>query len=78
MRGPPPLLITVTLRQQPILLQLAHSSTAPHARVQRARLILAAAAGAANDAIARDLGLHRQAVCRWRARWHAAQAVLAA
>jgi putative transposase len=45
--------------------------------VHRARLILAAADGAANDAIARQLGLHRQAVCRWRARWHAAQPLLA-
>ena len=79
MRGPPPLLIIVTERQQAILLHLAHCSTAPHALVQRARLIRAAAAGgAANDALARQFGLHRQTVCRWRARWHAAAALLAA
>src|SRR5690349_16143838 len=78
MRDPPPLPILVSPRQHAILYHLAHCPTAPHALVQRARLLLAATDGAANDAIARQLGLHRQAVCRWRARWHAAHALLAA
>lgn len=78
MSGPAPLLLIVSAPQRAILTHIARCSTEPHALVQRARLILAAADGASNDALARQFGLHRQTVCHWRARWHAHQAVLAA
>jgi putative transposase len=78
MSGPAPLLLTVTAPQRAILTHIARCSTEPYALVQRARLILAAADGASNDALARHFGLHRQTICRWRARWYAQQAVLPA
>jgi putative transposase len=78
MRGPKAVPLTVTPRQAAILIHLTRCSTVSQALAQRARLILAAADGAATDQIARQLRVHRQTVQLWRARWHAAQATLAA
>ena len=78
MRGPKAVPLTVTPRQAAILAHLTRCSTVSQALALRARLVLAAADGAATDQIARQLGVHRQTVQLWRTRWHAAAATLAA
>jgi putative transposase len=78
MRGPQPLSLTLSARQQLLLEQLTRRSTAPQALVQRAQLILYAADGANNEHIARQCGLRRSTVRLWRARWLAAARALTA
>lgn len=48
---------------------MAKSRSLPHALVIRARLVLMAADGRTNEAIARELRLSRQSVCKWRQRY---------
>lgn len=48
---------------------LAVSRTAPYRQVQRARLVLGAAAGKTNEAISRETGLGRRSVSIWRQRF---------
>ncbi len=48
---------------------LAVSRTAPYHRVQRARLVLAAAAGKTNQEISRESGMGRRSVGMWRHRF---------
>ena len=48
---------------------VAVSRTAPHQQVQRARLVLAAAAGRANQAISQEIGLGWRSVGMWRRRF---------
>ncbi|MEK7995643.1 MAG: IS630 family transposase, partial [Planctomycetota bacterium] len=50
---------------------LVRTRTAPHREVQRARLVLLAAEGTANTAIAREVGLSRSMVVQWRQRFAA-------
>src|SRR3954453_4151115 len=52
MRGRRPELLTLRAHDQPILLKLAHSQTSPWFQVQRARIVLAIAAGQRTEAIA--------------------------
>jgi len=54
--------ITLTVEQRQSLEERARSRSEPHHRVQRAQLILAAAAGESNSAIAARLGMSRQMV----------------
>jgi transposase len=64
-----PFTITLTILDESILRARARSSTAPHRDVIRARIVLAAAAGAANTEIATDVGVHIDTVRKWRRRF---------
>lgn len=61
--------ISITERQQEILLILQNSVTAPSRLRQRAALILLAFEGRRNEQIASEVGLARRPVGRWRRRW---------
>jgi hypothetical protein len=76
--GPLPLAIEVTARQQTLLEEIARSRSRPHAQVVRASIILRAAAGERNQAIARALDVYVEMVSTWRARWAAATPTLQA
>jgi|SRR5215204_4927719 len=78
MRGPKPLPIDLTARQQALLEQVSRRRSARAHLVLRARLLLLAAAGSSNSQISRHLALDRGQVRLWRARWHAARATLVA
>src|SRR5512143_169796 len=77
-RGPQPLAIEVTPRQCALLEEISRSRRRPHAQVVRAALLLRAAAGERNQAIARALDVHVEMVSTWRARWAAATPMLQA
>jgi transposase len=53
------------------LRELTRSSTAPAGHVQRARMVLLAADGLPNAQIGRQVGMTRQTVIAWRARYEA-------
>jgi transposase len=53
------------------LRELTRSSTAPAGHVQRARMVLLAAEGLSNTEIGRRVGMARQTVIVWRARYEA-------
>jgi transposase len=63
----PPL--TMTDGQRDILEKLAKSHTAPHRDVTRAKALLLAGKGAANTAIAWELGVSASSVTSWRNRF---------
>lgn len=70
MPGPAPevkIVLTVELRVR--LEELAHSLTFQHRFVERARIILHAADGMDNSAIARRVGVARRVVVKWRSRF---------
>jgi len=48
---------------------ISHSRTLPHALVTRALIVLRAAEGASNIAIANEAGLSVNTVCKWRHRY---------
>src|SRR4051794_29345019 len=52
-----------------VLLRRARAARCPHRDVQRARIVLAAAEGQTNAAIARRCGICADTVRRWRARY---------
>lgn len=64
-----PVLITLTDRDRAELESLARARKAPLRSVQRACIILAAAAGRSNAGIARDLRLCEDTVRKWRGRF---------
>ncbi len=78
MRGPQADPVVLTARQQPLLERLARRQTSPQRLVRRVQIVLAAAAGQATDQIARQVGLDRGTVQRWRHRWWEAAPRLAA
>ena len=78
MAGPLPLPITVSLPQQAMLEGLLRQHSTPQALALRVRIVLAAASGIRNVPLARDLGCTPKTVIKWRARWAAAEAELAA
>src|SRR6266542_3556252 len=79
MPGPAPQAITVTARQQRVLERLVRRATSPQRQVRRAQIILAAAAGANNEQVGRQVGVSEQTARLWRGRWAAAsETVLAA
>ena len=78
MAGPLPLAITVTPPQQAVLEGLLRQHSCPQTLALRARIVLAAATGRRNVPLAHDLGCTPKTVTKWRARWAAAQAQLAA
>jgi transposase len=61
--------VIIDAEQRPRLEALARSRTAPLREVQRARIVLAAANGASNAAIARDLSIKETTVRTWRGRF---------
>jgi len=75
MRGPKPLLISLTSAERADLEALVRRHTAPQQLVLRARVVLAAADGLNNAQIARHLERSVAFVRRWRERWIALGAV---
>jgi DNA-directed RNA polymerase specialized sigma24 family protein len=69
MRGPRPVSLEVTPRQQQLLEQIVRRASSPQSEATRAKIILAAASGLNNQAIADRLGLDVQTVRTWRGRW---------
>jgi putative transposase len=61
--------LIITERQQAILRTMGRSGTCPQAVAQRARMILLAFDGLANEDIAGQVGCERHAVGPWRRRW---------
>jgi putative transposase len=61
--------VTITERQQEVLRTMTRAATCSQALAQRARMILLAFDGLANDEIAQRLGCERHAVGTWRRRW---------
>lgn len=61
--------LTITERQQAVLQRMVCSGTCPQAVAQRARMILLAFDGLANEDIAARVGCERHTVGPWRRRW---------
>ena len=78
MAGPLPLTITVTPAQQAVLDGLRRQHSCPQRLALRARIVVAAATGLRNVPLAHDLGCTPKTVAKWRTRWAAAHAQLAA
>lgn len=70
--------VVVAARQRAVLETLARSKTAPQRLVERARVVLLSADGELNQDQAKQLGIDRQRVRRWRRRWARAHGTLAA
>ena len=62
-------LVILTTEENKVLQTLAVSRMAPHRQVQRACLVLAAAAGKTNQAISEEIGLGWRSVGMWRHRF---------
>lgn len=67
---------TDQLRQ--LLVVLSRSPASEHRLVLRARILLACASDPCNETVAQTCGTNRETVRKWRRRWLAAQAALAA
>ena len=67
-----PFIITLTALDESVLRARARSSSSAHRDVIRARIVLAAADGAANTEIAAEVGVHVDTVRKWRRRFAAA------
>src|SRR4051794_41486779 len=64
-----PYRVVLTEQDRRVLLRCARAARCPHRDVQRAQIVLAAADGQANAAIARRLGICADTVRKWRARY---------
>jgi transposase-like protein len=69
MRGPKPPAVPLTLAERRDLEALAGAHRTPQQVALRARIVLAAADGANNAAIARRLGVEADTARQWRMRW---------
>ena len=69
MRGPNPPMIDLTDAERQDLLQLVRRHATPQQLSLRAQIVLAAADGANNCQIARQLNVSLDSVRRWRERW---------
>src|SRR3954467_13894804 len=78
MAGPQPLTVTLSPPQHRVLEALLRQHCCPQALALRVRIVLGAAAGQRNDPLARHLACTPKTVRKWRARWVAAEASLAA
>src|ERR671939_657917 len=74
MRGPKPPTIDLAVTERQELERLVRRHTTPQQLALRARIVLAAADGANNCQIARQLDVSLDMVRRWRERWLACQA----
>src|SRR5438552_13831086 len=61
--------VRLSKRQRRELTKLAARTSAPHALVQRARMILRLASGQWPATVARAVGVSDRCVRKWRARW---------
>jgi transposase len=61
--------IVLNVEEKKTLENISNSRTAPYRKVQRARLVLLAAEGMTNTAIAQEVGLQRSMVVQWRKRF---------
>ncbi len=75
MRGPQPQVLALADAERRGLETLLRRHGAPQQLVLRARIVLAAAAGRNNAAIARQLGVDVETARRWRGRWLGLHAV---
>lgn len=75
-RGPQPLHLQVTTRQDSVLKQIVQSPKSPQGLVQRTQIIIQASAGRRNQQIALALEVDVKTVRKWRNRWHKAEARL--
>ena len=78
MAGPQPVAITVSSAQQTVLEGLLRQHSCPQALALRTRIVLGAAGGSRNQPLAQQLGCSAKTVWKWRKRWAAAEARLAA
>ena len=78
MTGPQPQVVTLSLPQQALLEGLLRQSSCPQALALRVQIVLGAAGGQRNDALALALDCSLPTVRKWRARWAEAEAQLAA
>ena len=69
MRGPKPPVIELTAEERQGLEELTRRHTTAQHVALRARIILGAAAGRNNTALARDLGIGVETARLWRGRW---------
>lgn len=69
MRGPEPVAIKLSEREQRILEEIVHRAHSPQYEVMRASIILEASSGKRNQHIADHLGTGRPMVVLWRKRW---------
>jgi putative transposase len=77
MAGPQPIPITLSPPQQVLLDGLLRQHSCPQALVLRIQIVLGAAAGQRNEALAQRLGCTPKTVRKWRNRWACAQSHLA-
>jgi transposase len=68
-----PYLVVLSAEEEPVLMARARSVRSPYRDRLRARIVLAAAAGQANAAIAVQLDVHVDTVRKWRRRFAAAR-----
>ncbi len=66
------LVIVLSRIDQAVLTARARAGRSEHRDVVRARIVLAAAGGAGNEAIAAEVGVHVDTVRKWRRRFAAA------
>lgn len=78
MAGPLPQSILVTPPQQAVLDALLRQHSTPQTLALRVRIVLTAATGMRNVPLARYLACAPNTVIKWRSRWAAAEAQLAA
>ena len=78
MPGPRAVGLALSEAQQKILEQLVRQRRRGQGLVERAQIVLEAAAGKSNAEIGRKLKVHRITVRLWRKRWTTAQEMLAA
>jgi putative transposase len=78
MAGPQPRAITVSAPQQAVLERLLRQHSCPQALALRVRIVLGAATGIQNEPLAAQLSCSPLTVRKWRGRWAAAEACLAA
>lgn len=78
MAGPQAVTVTISPPQQMVLEALLRQHSCPQALALRARIVLGTATGQRNEPLARHLGCTPKTVRKWRARWVAAEAPLAA
>jgi putative transposase len=75
MPGPKPLAIELSCEERRELEALVRRRSTPQQIAERARIVLGAAEGHTNSAIARAQGIDVDTVRSWRARWFGSQAV---
>lgn len=71
-------IVVVTAKQREVLEAVVRMRLAPQQLVERCRIVLMSAEGRENANQARELGVDRQRIRRWRHRWARASEALAA